>query len=174
MNHSAYKLFSILLIGTGFVLTVSSCGSAKTTVETPAVTVKADTAGTAKQLTTGFASLDDFLTGFENATLSHNSSLILGFLNKEYKEEQYEKLLKRHTDSFLNKFYSDNKVTKDGYVINYKKITGIKRGATSMVSGYWTVNYVISMGKENVDVTYTVMTRYTYGTMRFSLYGPVG
>ncbi len=175
MNNSMSKLsISITVLGV-MAIALNACKSKGSATSTSASTAQTTTVDTSvKQTSTNISELDDFLASFEKATLSHNSSEILRHLDKDYKKEQYEKLLKNNTDSFLNKFYSDNQTKGDGFKIPFKKITKITRLGTTLMSGYFTVNYKVEAGSDAVTLTLAIITKLDKGVVRYALYGPVG
>lgn len=173
MKNIMSKVSITITVFDVIALALNACKSKSTTaVASKTTTTTVDT--TVKQTSTNISGLDDFLASFEKATLSHNSSEILRCLDKDYKKEQYEKLLKNHTDSFLNKFYSDNQTKGDGFKIPYKKITKLTRMGTVLMSGYFTVNYKVEASNDVVMLSLAIITKLEKGVVRYALYGPVG
>lgn len=125
-------------------------------------------------VSSGIESLDEFLDDFEKATLEHNASTLFNFFDKEYKTEQWDKLLNKNTDTFLSKFFSNNEVEIEKPRIDYKQITGIVRKSFVMNGSYVLVNYTVMQGKINVSLQITVFNKLEKGVLRYSIYGPIG
>lgn len=148
--------------------------------KTPATnTATTNTSTTAKETsaapsTTGVNSLDQFLSDFESMVLQHNTSTILNFLDKDYKKEQYEKQMKSNTDSFLNRFFSNNEMKGNAYTIVFKNIVKITRIESKFVSGYYTVTYKVSTKDATVTLPLMVFTRLEGTEVKYAFYGPVG
>lgn len=126
------------------------------------------------QKSTGVESLDQFLSGFESAVLSHNAAQVLNYLDKDYKKDQYEKQMKFNADSFMNAFFSNNQLVQGTYKIGFKNITKIIRTDSKMLAGYYTVTYTIMAGKLSETLALTVFTRLDKGVLKHAIYGPVG
>lgn len=148
--------------------------------KTPATNTAATNTSTATketsvpQASTGISSLNQFLSDFESSVLQHNTSTILNFLDKDYKKVQYEQQMKSNTDSFLNRFFSNNEIKGNAYTIVFKNITKITRIESKLVSGYYTVTYKVSTKDATVTLPLTVFTRLEGTEVKYALYGPVG
>jgi outer membrane biogenesis lipoprotein LolB len=128
------------------------------------------------QKSTGIESLDQFLSGFETAVLSHNSAQVLNYLDKDYKKEQYEKQMKFNTDSFMNAFFSSYQMEKSAYKILFNKITKISRTEAKVLAGtysIYSVTYMVWTGSISQSVVVSVFSRLDKGILKHSIYGPV-
>lgn len=160
------KWFFLLLMLAFAGISLPSCQSAAT-----AQINKTDSVVPVKS--TGVESLDQFLSGFEKAVLAHKSSEVLNCLDKDYKKEQYEKQMKFNTDSFLNAFFSNYQMEKTTYKIIFKNITKMTRTESMMVSGNYTVTYMVWTGSVSQTLVLTVFTRLDKGEVKHAIYGPV-
>jgi hypothetical protein len=128
------------------------------------------------QKSTGVESLDQFLSGFESAVLSHNAAQVLNYLDKDYKKEQYEKQMKFNTDSFMNAFFSSYQMEKSSYKILFNKITKISRTEAKVLAGTYTiysVTYTVWTGSISQSIVVSVFSRLDKGVLKHSIYGPV-
>lgn len=149
-----------------------SCKSSACKGVVPLETAHVETAPV--QTSTGVSSLDQFLTDFETAVQQQSTSTILNFLDKDYKKEQYEKQMKSNTDSFLNRFFSNNQMKANAYTIVFRNITKITRLDAKMVGAYYIVNYKIETKDASILLPLTVFTRMEGTVIKYALYGPVG
>lgn len=154
-----------------FLFAMTSCGGSKATSKS---TETSQASVPVNKVSSNIPAMDAFLDAFEEATLAHNSVSILDFLNKGYKKDQLDGFCNKNTDSFLNKFYSNNQVENGKPLIPYKSITKITRVKFYFQNNYQLVTYKIEAGNKQVEIQLTVFSQLEKGELKFSLYGPVG
>lgn len=174
------QLIIVLALAT-LLFAITSCSGTKTAAKTsnesktrsvPTAESKPILAGS--KLSSNIASLDLFLDGFESATLTHNPSNILTYLDKAYKKEQWETYLDKNTDSFFNKFYSNNQMVKGKPAIDYKTISKITRLKFNYQVSYTIVTYLVEAEGKKIELDLTVFSKLEKGELKYSIYGPIG
>lgn len=161
----------ILLFLTALLFAITSCGNTKTVAKAEQTAAPVPQVN---KISSNIKTLDVFLDGFEAATMSHNPSNILGYLDKAYKKEQWENYLNKNTDSFLNKFYSNNQLTDGSPTIQYKSISKITRTKFNYQNAYMIVTYIVEAGNRRVEMDLTVFSRLNKGELTYTIYGPIG
>lgn len=173
IKSNLHRNFQLLLV-IGLILflfAMTSCGGPKETTKAPTAS-ESKTPST--KVSSNIPSLDNFLDEFENATLSHNSVTILTYLDKAYKKEQLDVYCNKNTDSFLNKFYSNNQISDGKSTIQYRSITKISRLKFQFQNQYYIVSYRIEAGIKQIEVNFTVFSQLEKGALSYKIYGPVG
>jgi len=162
------KFVYVLLVG---VLMLGACHTKKAAEKTPNPTVQKKDTNAVKQL----AGVEEFLQKFEQATLLHNKTLLLDLMDKDYKVEQHDKVLKGNTDQFLNQFYCGYRTDGQGYRCQkYMEITSMKRVELLPNDANYTVTYHVFTKDIAVNISWLVMVKKQGRTVTYGLYGPQG
>lgn len=168
MNIIKFSPFPVFVL----LIMLSSCGANKGSgkVQTQAM----DTSDVVIPKVSTQGGLDIFLAMFEKAVLSKDARRIMMFMDKTYRTEQHDSIMKGNTDRFLNAFFSgerlDNRVK---HKTDYRQITSVKHISTTVAGSYQHVLYHIGTEGMVLAVSWVVMNRYENGTIIYGLYGPV-
>lgn len=173
IKSDSFKFLQIIIVVflIALLFGITSCGDTKALAKSEKT---ATPVPQTKKISSNIQTLDVFLDGFETATMSHNPSNILAYLDKAYKKEQWETYLNKNTDSFLNKFYSNNQLSEGKSTIQYKSISSITRTKFNYQNSYMIVTYVVEAGDKRVELELTVFSRLNKGELTYTIYGPIG
>lgn len=119
--------------------------------------------------------IEQFVSSFEKATLSHDSREIMLFMENGYVKEQHDQFLEGRTEQFLNEFFcGTNQRSNKFECTGYKKIDVIERVSIVKKENWYDYTFKIKVGNEWILVVQTIAGKPSKYSKIYGLVGASG
>ena len=96
--------------------------------------------------------LEESLTGFEQATLSHDKRAFMDLVDADYKKVEHDGFFQGVTDNFLNNFFCGQVPgTNQQYCVLFDEISEIRRVELEKGKGSHKITYRVKTPKREID-----------------------
>jgi len=128
-----------------------------------------------KQDSSASGGIEQFLSDFEKAAVTHNKDKLIQLMDPDYVKEQLVGFLNGNITQFLNEFFCGNKVDGSGFeCLHYTEIISLKKVSLNKETNGYRVAYAVYSNQTGVKTNWTITIKNIQGKLVYGLVGASG